>query len=136
MEEALHLLGIRGKASPVAVVELLEKGFTKRNYLKAKAFTGFTHKQLAGILSVSTRLLEAKKNEDRLSDTASERLLKLAEIAAMGNSVFGNDKNFREWLQQPLMALGGKCPVDLMVNMYGLDTVKQLLGRIEHGVYS
>lgn len=136
METAFTLLGIPGNPSSVEVVDLLEKGLTKRSYLKAKEFTGFSHQDMATILSVSTKTLENKKATDRLSDTASERLLKLAEVAAQGNQVFNNPALFREWLQRPLRPLGGKRPVELMVNMYGLETVKNLLGRIEHGVYS
>ena len=136
METAFQLLGVAGNPSSVEVVELLEKGLTKRNYLKAKEFTGFSHQEMATVLSVSTKTLEGKKGNDRLSDTASERLLKLAEIASLGHFIFNNYDLFREWLQKPLRPLGGKKPVELMVNMYGLETVKNLLGRIEQGVYS
>lgn len=136
MESALKLLGIPGNPSEIEIVDLLEKGLTKQNYQKAKEFTGFSHQDMATILSISTKTLEGKKSKDRLSDTASERLLKLAELAAQGIQVFNSAETFREWLQRPLRPLGGKKPVDLMVNMYGLDTVKNLLGRIEHSVYS
>lgn len=136
MESALKLLGISGSPSAIEVVDLLEKGLTKQNYQKAKDVTGFSHQDMASILSISTKTLESKKNKDRLSDTASERLLKLAELTAQGIQVFNSGDLFREWLQKPLRPLGGKRPMDLMVNMYGLDMVKNLLGRIEHGVYS
>lgn len=136
METALQLLGIQGRHTSVEMVELLERGLTKRNYLKAKKNTGFSHQVMAVVLSVSTKTLEGKKSNDRLSDTASERLLKLAEVAALGNHVFNSADLFKEWLQRPLRPLGGKKPVELMVNMYGLETVKTLLGRIEHHVYS
>lgn len=136
METALRLLGIPGKPTDVDVVELLEQGFTKSSYLKAKEYTGFSHQDMAMILSISTKTLEGKGNKDRLSDTASERLLKLAEVVALGVNVFNSTELFREWLRRPLRPLGGKKPIDLMVNMYGLDTVKQLLGRIDQGVYS
>lgn len=136
METALQLLGIQGNHTSVEMVELLERGLTKRNYLNAKKNTGFSHQIMAVILSVSTKTLEGKKSNDRLSDTASERLLKLAEVAALGNHVFNSADLFKEWLQRPLRPLGGKKPVELMVNMYGLETVKTLLGRIEHHVYS
>lgn len=136
METALQLLGITGSHTAVEVVELLEKGFTKRSYLKAKKFTGFSHQGMAEVLSISTKTLESKKATDRLSDTASERLLKLAEVASKGIHVFNSADLFREWLQKPLRPLGGKKPSELMVNMYGLETVKSLLGRIEHSVYS
>jgi putative toxin-antitoxin system antitoxin component (TIGR02293 family) len=136
METALQLLGIPGKPTELDIVELLEQGFTKSSYLRAKELTGFSHQDMATILSISTKTLESKRNKDRLSDTASERLLKLAEVVALGMDVFQDRELFKGWLKRPLRPLGGKKPVDLMVNMYGLETVKQLLGRIEQGVYS
>ncbi len=136
MVSALQLLGIPAKTTDVGLVELLEEGFSKSTYMKAKEFTGFSHQDMATILSVSTKTLENKRGRDKLSDTASERLLKLAEVAALGIHALGSAELFREWLRRPLRPLGGKKPVDLMVNMYGLEMVKQLLGRIEHGVYS
>lgn len=136
MYSALHILGIPGKPSEVDVVELVSKGLTKKNYLNAKEFTGFSHQDLALILSVSTKTLETKGINDRLSGSASERLLKLAEVAALGKTVFTDAALFREWLHRPLRPLGGKKPAALMVNMYGLEMIRQLLGRIEHGVYS
>lgn len=136
MKKAYQLLGIPGSPSSVDVVELLERGLTKSSYLRAKAFTGFSHQDMAAILSVSTKTLESKKNTDRLSDTASERLLKLAEVAELGMRVFNSATLFQDWLKKPLRPLGGKKPVNLMVNMYGLETIKNLLGRIDHSVYS
>ncbi len=136
MESALKLLGVKGSPTDLEVVELLEKGLTKRNYLRAKKFTGFSHQGMAAVLSISTKTLESKDDDDRLSDTASERLLKLAEVAAQGIQVFNSAELFREWLHRPLRPLGGKRPSELMVNMYGLENVKRLLGRIEHSVYS
>ncbi len=136
MENALGLLGFSRDVSTIDVVSLLEKGFTKRNYLNAKQFIGFSHDEMATILSVSTRTLETKGNNDRLNDSASERLLKLAEVLVLGTQTFNNLDLFRGWLERPLRPLGGKSPKEIMVNMYGLDTVKNLLGRISHGVYS
>ncbi len=136
MEAAFKLLGITGNPSQMEVVDLLEKGLTKQNYQKAKEFMGFSHQDMATILSISTKTLEGKANKDRLSDTSSERLLKLAELAALAMQTFNSTELFHEWLQRPLRPLGGKKPVELMVNMYGLDMVKNLLGRIEHSVYS
>ena len=136
MLSALQILGIRNRINDVGVVDLLERGLTKSNYLKAKALTGLSHQDLAMILSVSTKTLEGKRGNDRLSDSASERLLKFAEVLALGKQVFNNQENFNEWLKRPLRPLGGRRPLDLMVNMYGLEVVRQLLGRIEHGVYS
>lgn len=137
---AFKILGIQdktiGKLYPVRVIELVGKGFTKQNYLNAKKATGFSHEQMSSILSVSTKTIEKYKASDRLDEKASERLLKLAEIIALGIKALGSVEILNDWLKKPLRPLEGKRPIDLMGNFYGLETVKNLLGRIEHSVYS
>ena len=139
MEKALKVLGLPkpGKGSSADYyVQLIEKGISKRSLEKAKTATGLTYAVLAEMLSVSAKTIERKKPTERFDDTASERLVKLAEIIALGRESLGSDEALQRWLIHPLRPLGGKRPVDLMKNMYGLEMVKQLLGRIMHGVYS
>jgi putative toxin-antitoxin system antitoxin component (TIGR02293 family) len=138
---ALKVLGFRnikeGKISSTFIIDLIDKGFTKRNYVNLKDALGFTNTRMANILSVSTKTIESYKVSDHLPDTASERLFKLAEIAALGSQVFDKDHDlFNDWLNKPLRPLNGKKPIDMMTNIYGLDMVKNLLGRIEYSVYS
>jgi putative toxin-antitoxin system antitoxin component (TIGR02293 family) len=40
------------------------------------------------------------------------------------------------WLRRPNRALGGERPLDLLTSDAGARVVEQVLGRIEHGVYS
>jgi uncharacterized protein (DUF2384 family) len=39
-------------------------------------------------------------------------------------------------LQKPVRALGGKKPFDLLHTSFGREEVRNLLGRIDYGVYS
>jgi len=139
MEKALEVLGLAvpaGGSSADYFVFLIEKGIPKRSLERAKHATGLTYTVLAQLLSVSAKTIERKRPSERFDDTASERLVKLAEIIALGREALGNDEALQQWLVRPLRPIGGKCPVDFMKNMYGLELVKQLLGRIQYGVYS
>ncbi len=42
----------------------------------------------------------------------------------------------REWLKSPLPALAGKTPLEFADTEPGAQEVEDLLGRIEHGVFS
>jgi putative toxin-antitoxin system antitoxin component (TIGR02293 family) len=139
MEKALEVLGLaipKAGSSADYFVFLIEKGIPKRSLERAKRATGLTYTVLAQLLSVSAKTIERKRPSERFDDTASERLVKLAEIIAIGREALGNDEALQQWLLRPLRPLGGKRPVDFMKNMYGLELVKQLLGRIQYGVYS
>jgi putative toxin-antitoxin system antitoxin component (TIGR02293 family) len=139
MEKALEVLGLavpeKGSSADYYVF-LIQKGIPKRALERAKRATGLTYALLAQLLSVSAKTIERKKPAERFDDTASERLVKLGEIIALGREALGDDDALKQWLVRPLRPLGGKAPVDLMKNMYGLELVKQLLGRIQYGVYS
>ena len=42
----------------------------------------------------------------------------------------------RNWLNSPQVGLGGVAPIDYAETEAGAQEVENLLGRIEHGVYS
>ena len=50
--------------------------------------------------------------------------------------MFGSSASFKQWLSASLIALGGKKPIEFINNDTGISLVDDLLGRIEHGVYS
>jgi putative toxin-antitoxin system antitoxin component (TIGR02293 family) len=136
MENAFQILGIKERDDPNSVYFLIEKGLPKSAYLRAKKTTGLSNQVLADILSVSSKTIEKKKPSDRFDDTASERLYRLAEVVALGKEVLGDIQLFREWMQRPLRPLDGHKPIEMMKNTYGLDLVKEVLGRIKFGAYS
>ena len=52
------------------------------------------------------------------------------------NEVF-EDRDFAsQWIETPRRALNGKKPIELSKTDAGLSEVLDLLGRIEHGVFS
>jgi putative toxin-antitoxin system antitoxin component (TIGR02293 family) len=63
-------------------------------------------------------------------DTHYARLLSLAVVTL--ESV----ENARAWLASPQVGLGGAIPSEMARTEDGAREVEDLLGRIEHGVYS
>ena len=139
--DAFKLLGIKEKTSSkgqsaIYMIDLVQNRLTKRNLQNIKSHSGLSYSTLANILSISTKTIESYSPGDKFSESASERLLKLAEVIAFGKKVFGKEDLFNDWLSKPLRPLDGKRPIDVMVNFYGLELIRNLLGRIEHSVYS
>lgn len=58
------------------------------------------------------------------------------EIRAKARKLFGSDDAVREWLYSEAQALGFQKPVDAMRSEEGLQKVRELLGRIEYGIYT
>jgi putative toxin-antitoxin system antitoxin component (TIGR02293 family) len=63
-------------------------------------------------------------------------LFELTDLFLYGSDVFESRENFFKWLDLPNRALGGLTPKELLEIPGGISKVKDLLGRIEHGVYS
>lgn len=71
---------------------------------------------------MSTRLLE---NSDLPAD-----------IDGLAIHVLGSVVLAQEWLAKPALALDGRIPRDLLNSVSGTKLVRELLLRIEYGVYS
>jgi uncharacterized protein (DUF2384 family) len=65
-----------------------------------------------------------------------EIVLKLEALYEIGfNSFDSNEKALNEWLESRIPALGDCVPKDLLITLSGIDSVKNELLRIEHGIY-
>jgi len=93
--------------------------------------------QTANMLNVSEptlyRWTKANKNLDR---NFSVKLFEIADLFLYGEEVFGNRNSFFQWLNLPNTSLGGLQPQELIEIPGGVSKVKDILGRIEYGVYS
>lgn len=58
------------------------------------------------------------------------------EIATHAAKVLGSPALADRWLQLPAIALDGRRPADLLATEQGTQSVRELLMRIEYGVYT
>ena len=92
--------------------------------------------KLAKALSVTRATLINKKKQEKFNAGLSERIFSLVDIYSYGYEVFGDEERFNKWMFRPNLALGGKTPFELIGSQFGRDEVKNVIGRIEYGVYS
>jgi len=95
-------------------------------------------------IPVST-LNRKAKDAKRLSADESERILGLARLVGQAQTMVeesGDPRGFdarawtARWLSEPLPALGGARPIDLMDTMEGQGLVSDTLARIQSGAYA
>jgi len=117
-------------------IEIIREGISKRDleHLKKKAELDYT--MLAKALSVTRATLINKKRDQKFGAGLSEKIIGLADLYSYGFEVFEDEDRFNQWMTRPNKALGGKVPYDLIDNQYGREEVKNLIGRIDYGVYS
>lgn len=58
------------------------------------------------------------------------------KLFARAVEVLGNERDALHWLQTPRFALNNQIPLKLIETDEGQQEVLDLLGRIEHGVFS
>ena len=96
-----------------------------------------SHAGLEKAVGISIRTLQRHRETPsrRLSPEQSGRTWKFAEILAHAIDLFGSLEEAEKWLEQPAMALDQRRPLDLLSTTAGVESVEELLTRIEYGVY-
>ena len=92
--------------------------------------------EMSEIVNISARTFTRRKREGVLHADETERVYRLADLMARATEVLHSNEDAQHWLKTPKKALGGETPLKLADTELGAKEVKDLLGRIEHGVFS
>lgn len=102
--------------------------------------------RLVATLGLARATVDRKVRENRpLSSDDSSRIVGLARLVGQVQALVeesGEARNFdaaawlARWLEQPLAALGGERPADLMDTAEGQALVSDLIARIQSGAYA
>jgi putative toxin-antitoxin system antitoxin component (TIGR02293 family) len=87
-------------------------------------------------LSISPRTWVRRKQQGVLDVLEGDRVARLHRLIRRATLVLGGSSEGRTWLTTPQRALHRRTPLDVASTEVGADSVFQLLGRIEHGVFS
>lgn len=110
------------------------EGLPFRSFEAMRQRYGLDALVLTRILEIPPRTLARRKAADRFPATESDRLVRLARIAALAEEVLGDADKAGRWLQKPNRALGGQVPLGQLGTELGGRQVEDVLGRIAHGV--
>src|ERR1700694_3434460 len=131
MSTVAKVLGITG--GEVNFIEVTRKGLPAISALRLADAGGLNSEQVAAALGVSKRTLARKKGKSKLNAVESDRAVRLARVLALALEVFRDRKNPTiEWLHDPIVALGGKAPVEFLDTDEGLRRVEQVLMQLDY----
>jgi len=125
-----------GQMTPLEKMVMVDRGVTKKDLESLKDKTELDYDELASVLSVGRATLINKKGDDKFSPPLSEKIVGLADLYSYGYEVFEDKERFNQWMLRPNRALGGQAPYDLIHNQFGREEVRNVIGRIDYGVYS
>jgi len=132
--------GASGKADvyvPTAMlIEQLKAGIGFDELETLRSCLDLTMDRLAPMLGFSKATLHRRKDSGRLTSSESDRVVRIALLFGKAVEALENQKNARIWLTTPQFGLGGAIPLEYAETEVGAREVEDLLGRIEHGVYS
>ncbi|HWE84292.1 MAG TPA: antitoxin Xre/MbcA/ParS toxin-binding domain-containing protein [Terracidiphilus sp.] len=124
-------------ATPNELIRRIEQGLPMRALESLALGLGMGLPEVAGHVGIPARTLARRKTAGRLSPEESERVVRVARLFEKAVALFdGDGDGARQWMHQPKQALAGQRPIDYARTEIGAREVENLLGRIEHGVFS
>lgn len=117
-------------------VECIRAGLPMVEFEALQTLLGLGAEELAGHLAISRSTLIRRRKSRRLDTQESDRLLRYARLYARAERTLGDAEAAQAWLKQPARALGYESPLHFAETEAGAREVDNLLGRIEHGVFS
>jgi putative toxin-antitoxin system antitoxin component (TIGR02293 family) len=116
------------------LIEASRAGITKKDYSKIVKSTGLTLELFALMTHITSRTLQRKKPEEKISPEASERAILIGKLYFKGQQVFGEMEKFQTWMSRENLALGRKKPKELLDTIIGIGILQDELLRIEYGI--
>jgi putative toxin-antitoxin system antitoxin component (TIGR02293 family) len=134
------------KAAPLDRIKRVKAGVSAAEAKEILSDLAIPSGRIADVLGIPVSTLNRKaKVAQKLSTDEGERVLGLAKLVGQVQAMVedsGDPKGFdarvwtAHWLNEPLPALGGARPVDLMDTMEGQGLVSDTLARIQSGAYA
>ncbi len=129
-------LGLAPSGTP-GLVRRVERGLPFKALESFGAKTGLPIASISSFLGIPERTLARRKASGKLAPDESERLLRVSLVFEKAVDLFeGRVAQAVAWLSRPKKTLGNESPFDYCRTDLGAREVENLIGRLEHGVFS
>jgi putative toxin-antitoxin system antitoxin component (TIGR02293 family) len=119
-----------------AVIGRLKEGLTIEQFEHLCEAMDLSPLRLAAAAGIAPRSFARRKREGVLQPDESERVFRFSALFDTAVEVFGDIDAARRWFKEPLRTLHGQSPLDYADTEPGAREVEDILGRLEHGVFS
>lgn len=123
---------------PRDMAAMVKAGLPLTEFDALRALLGLTVEDLATRIGISIATLSRRRRTGEALDPGhSDRLLRYARLFRIATELYnGDEEAARTWLRKPARALDGETPLDHADTEIGAREVEDLIGRLEHGVYT
>lgn len=123
-------------ASQPTLVEKLRMGFPMAEFYVLQKLLIIPEEELGRYIGISAATLHRRKKSQRLETPESERVVRFARLFSQCFEIFESKNAAREWLKTLNPGTAGESPLSYADTEFGAREVENLLGRIDHGVFS
>ena len=124
--------------SAVDAAARVKTGLSVREFDALRELLGLTTAALATKVGISLATLSRRRHRRETLDTGhGDRVLRFARLFRLAVGLYDGDENAaRTWLTTPARALDGQTPLDFADTEAGAREVENVIGRLEHSVYT
>ncbi len=118
-------------------IRLASNGISVNILKNFKEYFDVSMEQISEYLDTSEPTLYRWMSQEKvLGNKHAVKIFEITDMFLFGCEVFGTKENFFQWLKLANQALGGMRPAELIGIPGGISKVKDVIGRIQYGVYS
>lgn len=129
-----ELIGLT-PTSDFNLTEIVEQGLPTARLALLKDH-GLTFTEVSEIVISPRTLKHRKARGERLSDEETDRMVRVARIVTLANSVFGNPEKALKWLRTESDRMGGRRPLSMLRTDAGGRVVERRLWQIDEGIFA
>ncbi len=130
------LLGLESLETTELLAKV-EAGFPYKTFERFQRNIDLQLEELARLVRITVRTLSRRREAGRLTAEESDRLLRASRVFGKALALFeGDAEAARAWFSAPAPALENRTPQDVSTTEVGAREVENLIGRLEHGVFS
>jgi len=128
----------RRKLSASDAAARVKTGLPIREFDALRELLGLTTETLAKKIGISLATLSRRRHSrEGLDPGHGDRVMRFARLFHLVVGLYdGDEQAARIWLTTPARALDGQTPLDFADTEAGAREVEQLIGRLEHSVYT
>ncbi|MCS0115849.1 DUF2384 domain-containing protein [Vibrio parahaemolyticus] len=118
-------------------IDAVHKGFEPKVYRNIVERVKLSQNEFQNVTLIPVSTIKRRlKNDERFNTQESDAIYRLAMLLKLATELFDDEERALEWMKENVYGLGGKRPLDMVSTTVDFEIVKDLIGRLEHGVFS
>jgi putative toxin-antitoxin system antitoxin component (TIGR02293 family) len=135
VNEPMVTYGHTDDSTVLSIMNMIRVGVRFNQFDEITKKIPFTLAEWSRYLHISERTMQRYQAENKTFEPLqSEKITQLTMLANYGIEVLGSSESFFKWVSSKNVGLGGAVPKTFLDNSFGIEYIKNELGRIAHGV--